>query len=29
MALAVVVICFVPGVATWFPDAVMGPSTAR
>jgi len=24
MALAIIVICFVPGIATWFPDALMG-----
>jgi C4-dicarboxylate transporter, DctM subunit len=25
MALAIVLICLVPGIATWFPDALMGP----
>ncbi len=27
MALAVVIICVVPGIATWFPNAMMGPAT--
>jgi TRAP-type C4-dicarboxylate transport system permease large subunit len=25
MALAIVLICLAPGIATWFPDALMGP----
>jgi len=25
MALAIVLICLVPGIATWFPNALMGP----
>jgi C4-dicarboxylate transporter DctM subunit len=27
MMLAVVLLCFVPGIATWFPDMVMGVSS--
>ena len=29
MAIAIVLICMVPGIATWFPDALMGPPTLR
>jgi C4-dicarboxylate transporter, DctM subunit len=29
MALAVVLLCFVPQISTWLPDLVMGPPTAR
>ena len=29
MLLSVVVLCFVPGIATWFPDLVMGAVQAR
>jgi TRAP-type C4-dicarboxylate transport system permease large subunit len=25
MAIAIVLICLAPGIATWFPDALMGP----
>jgi TRAP-type C4-dicarboxylate transport system permease large subunit len=25
MALAIVLICLMPGIATWFPNALMGP----
>jgi hypothetical protein len=29
MIIAVVILCFVPGIATWFSDLVMGPATAH
>jgi len=29
MMLAVVLLCFVPGISTWLPDLVMGPESAR
>jgi C4-dicarboxylate transporter DctM subunit len=29
MALAVLLLCFVPGISTWLPDLVMGSATAR
>ena len=25
MFLAIILVCLVPGIATWFPDLVMGP----
>jgi TRAP-type C4-dicarboxylate transport system permease large subunit len=29
MMIAVVILCFVPGIATWFSDLVMGPALHR
>jgi TRAP-type C4-dicarboxylate transport system permease large subunit len=29
MAFAVLLLCFFPGIATWFPNMIMGPETIR